>query len=308
MVVIENVCRANAIFPARNNALMKNIPIRHITANQNEPDFYASFSIRDIKDLLAGREMNQELHRHDFFFVLVLKKGRGDHAIDFIPYKICDHSVFFMRPGQVHALTLKAESRGYLMEFKNDFYFPHDKTSLHTLRKASITNFYQPDTNGFKKILVLLDSIFQEYTNQRERYQEVVTANLNIFFIELLRLQQHSNSASKNANTYAHDRLEEFYALLEKHVAKHKQVSHYAGMLNVSPYQLNAMTKETRGKTCSELIEEYIMLESKRYLLATASQVTQIAYHLGYEDVSYFIRFFKKHTGYSPEAFRKNFR
>ncbi|HEX8279287.1 MAG TPA: helix-turn-helix domain-containing protein [Segetibacter sp.] len=36
--------------------------------------------------------------------------------------------------------------------------------------------------------------------------------------------------------------------------------------------------------------------------------MNQIADHLGYEDVSYFIRFFKKHTGYSPEAFRYNYR
>jgi AraC-like DNA-binding protein len=77
-------------------------------------------------------------------------------------------------------------------------------------------------------------------------------------------------------------------------------------MLNLSSYQLNAIVRATLGKTCSELIIEYILLESKRYLLATSHQVTQIAYHLGYEDVSYFIRFFKKHTGYSPEAFRNN--
>jgi AraC-like DNA-binding protein len=79
-------------------------------------------------------------------------------------------------------------------------------------------------------------------------------------------------------------------------------------MLNLSNYQLNAITKTTLGKTCSEVIDEYIILESKRNLLATSNQVTQIAFHLGYEDVSYFIRFFKKHTGYSPEAFRNNFR
>ncbi|HRW99910.1 MAG TPA: AraC family transcriptional regulator [Cyclobacteriaceae bacterium] len=51
-----------------------------------------------------------------------------------------------------------------------------------------------------------------------------------------------------------------------------------------------------------------MLLEAKRYLLATSNQVNQIAFQLGYEDVSYFIRFFKKLTGNTPEAFRKNFR
>jgi AraC-like DNA-binding protein len=95
---------------------------------------------------------------------------------------------------------------------------------------------------------------------------------------------------------------------MEAHISKLKQVSQYAEMLHLSSYQLNAITKSMLGKTCSAMIDEHIILESKRYLLATSGQVNQIAYQLGYEDVSYFIRFFKKHTGYSPEAFRKNFR
>lgn len=78
--------------------------------------------------------------------------------------------------------------------------------------------------------------------------------------------------------------------------------------MNLSPYQLNEITKATIGKTASELINEHIILEAKRYLLATPNQIKDIADHLGYEDVSYFIRFFKKHTGYSPEAFRHNLR
>lgn len=56
------------------------------------------------------------------------------------------------------------------------------------------------------------------------------------------------------------------------------------------------------------MINEQIVLEAKRYLLATPNQVKEVANHLGYEDVSYFVRFFKKHTGHTPEAFRKNFK
>jgi len=56
------------------------------------------------------------------------------------------------------------------------------------------------------------------------------------------------------------------------------------------------------------VITDHIILEAKRQLLATTSQINQIAGGLGYEDVSYFIRFFKKHTGHSPEAFRQKFK
>ena len=52
----------------------------------------------------------------------MLQQGTGNHEIDFIPYKVSDNAVFFMRPGQVHQLTLKAGSLGYLMQFKADYY------------------------------------------------------------------------------------------------------------------------------------------------------------------------------------------
>jgi AraC family transcriptional activator of pobA len=45
----------------------------------------------------------------------------------------------------------------------------------------------------------------------------------------------------------------------------------------------------------------------KRCLLATSNQVNQTAYRLGYDDVSYFTRFFKKQSGYSPDAFRQRY-
>jgi AraC family transcriptional activator of pobA len=285
---------------------MKNIPVRHITKTSEGENIAASFNIRDVRDVLKGKDMTQELHRHDFFYVLVLKKGAGTHAIDFTSYKIADHTVFFIRPGQVHQLTLKAGSTGYLMAFNSDFYYTHDLASNQLLRKAGTINLYQLDSAGIKKVLSIVNYIWDEYTSQQEGYQEVIKANLGILFIELVR--QNTHTVSGKSDSYAAQRLDDFTALLEEHIYTHKQVSQYADMLNLSSYQLNAITKDTLGKTGSEVITEYIILESKRYLLATSSQVNQIAYQLGYEDVSYFIRFFKKHTGYSPEAFRANFK
>jgi AraC-like DNA-binding protein len=283
---------------------MDGIPIRHITTAQKAQDA-GSFSIRDLTSLLARKHMIQPLHRHDFFYVLALEKGSGMHEIDFTPYTICDNSIFFMRPGQVHQLLLKEESTGYLMQFKNDFYFPNDKASKQLLHKAGKNNHYELTNNTFQKLLGILTHIAQEYTGKQEGYWEVIKANLLVLFIELVR--QNSESTSRNVNLYLQERLEELSALLEVHVYNHKQVSEYAAMMNLSSYQLNAITKKTLGKTCSQLINEYILLEAKRYLLATSEQVNQIADHLGYEDVSYFIRFFKKNTGHSPEAFRYNF-
>jgi AraC-like DNA-binding protein len=281
---------------------MENIPVRKIQAPSKEPPLSENFSIRNIRDLLTGGDMIQELHRHDFFYILALGQASGDHEIDFNLYPVCDNSIFIMRPGQVHKLTLKAGSTGYLLQFKPGLLYPPDKTSDHLLRKASKINLHQPDTKQCKMLLSILQYISREYSNKEEGYQAAIKAHLDIFFIELIRMQ--NKGIPDIVKTYHQERLEEFSALLEIHIINHKQVAHYADLLHLSAYQLNAITRTTLGKTCSEVINEYIILESKRYLLATSNQVKEIAWHLGYEDVSYFIRFFKKHTGYSPDAFR----
>lgn len=283
---------------------MKNVPIRKIKTPAWEINVSRSFSIRRVEDVLAGKDMFHALHRHDFFFVLALEKGSGKHEIDFQEYSVENHSIFLLRPGQVHQLELKADNTGFLMEFDTTFYQPDNNLSRQRWRRAANANFCKPEAAKFEKMLSILSNIFQEFAARQDGYTEAIKANLEIFFIEFLRQSQNPGQ-SKNGSSYAQARLDDFMALLETRLADLKQVSQYAALLNLSPYQLNTITKTTVGKPASELINEQILLEAKRYLMATANQVKDIADHLGYEDVSYFIRFFKKHTGHSPDAFRK---
>ncbi len=286
---------------------MKDIPIRKINTHRNEPVVTGKFNIRAIADILDGKDLVHDLHRHDFFFILAMQNGIGNHEIDFTDYEIQNNSIFILRPGQVHQLKLKAGSTGFLAEFDSGFYNPKDKLANQRLIKAGNKNFCAFEAERFKKLQDVLAYIFNEYTLKQEGYIEVIKANLDIFFIEFIRQSSNPQGNTKSSNTYAQERFEEFMELISTHITTHKQVSQYADLLSLSTYQLNSITKATVGKPASELINEQIILEAKRYLLATPNQVKDIADHLGYEDISYFIRFFKKHTGYSPEAFRKNF-
>jgi len=287
---------------------MTTIPIRHIGPDFAGPGFSGSFKIRDLATLLSGKDMIQELHRHSFFYILVLEKGAGEHNIDFVPYKIHDRSVFVMRPGQVHRLVLKRGSKGFLVEFTKDFYAPLEKEASNVLRRVSSKNFCSPDTARFKKIWSVVAAIFEEYNSKQDRYREVIRAGLDIFFIQLLRQSKRPKQVSKQNTEYRQGILEHFQELIEQHLSEQKPVTFYTEQLHLSTYQLNAITKAMLGKTSSALIDDQIILEAKRSLLATSDQVNQIAWQLGYEDPAYFIRFFKKHTGLTPEAFRVKFK
>jgi AraC-like DNA-binding protein len=274
---------------------MENIPIRHISATVKEPEFSGSFHIRKVEHLLSGKKMVQELHRHSFFFVLVLSEAAGEHNIDFTPYPVGNNCVFFTRPGQVHQLSLANGSTGYMMAFQKEFYSP--------LARSAGKNYFLFEPDQLKKLLTLLNIIFQEYSEKQERYHEVIRSVLDVFFVQLLR----QGSVGRHAD-YTQERLDELLALIELEGLQHRQVAYYADKMHLSAWQLNAITKASVGKTCSELVTDFVLLEAKRRLLATSGQINQIAGQLGFEDVSYFIRFFRKHTGYSPEAFRNKLR
>jgi AraC-like DNA-binding protein len=287
---------------------MKKIPIRQLTAAQQGIPVAGQFKIRRVEDILQGKDLFHELHRHNFFFILVLQDGSGKHEIDFTDYKVQDNTVFFLRPGQVHQLELKAGSTGYLVEFDSQFYSPKEQASGQRLRTAGHKNFCRMEVSRFNKLQAILSSMFQEQTNKEEGYREVIKSSLDIFLIVLMRQSSNPKRQPTITNSYIQERFEEFLELLDKHITTHKQVSQYTDLMSLSAYQLNDITRSAVDKTASALINDHIILEAKRYLLATPNQVKDIADQLGYEDYSYFIRFFKKHTGYSPEAFRHNFK
>ena len=284
---------------------MKNIPVRSIKPEQTKPPLPLSFRIRTIAEVLDGRDMNQDLHRHDFYFLLALRRGQGTHEIDFVSHPIENDTVFFMRPGQVHRLSLKAKSEGYLVEFGKDFLSQQGDNNL--IRKCVRDNYCKLAPADSEEVQNVLKTIHEEQRSQAEGFRRVIMASLSILFIKLVRAMEghHLRSAGKR---YAHNQLEEFMELLEAEFGEYKQASYYAARMSLSMFQLNSVTKSLAGKTAAQLIDDHILLEAKRYLLATTNQVSQIAYQLGYEDVSYFIRFFRKHTGSTPEAFRQNFR
>lgn len=286
---------------------MKTIPIRHIASTHRDQSDTGRFSIRDLRQLVNGKDLTHDLHKHDFFFVLFLQKGSGLHEIDFIQYPIHEYSIFILRPGQVHRLELKADASGFLMEFDQTF-LSMDNSRDRRWKKALSKNYCGIDTVKFIKLHAILANVFEEFTRKQEDYMEAIRANLDLFFIEHIRQKKNQDSVASNESVYTQERFEELARLLEMNICSMKAVYEYATLLNLSPYQLNAITRASVGKTASDLIKDQIILEAKRYLLATSRQVKDIAVYLGYEDISYFIRFFKKQTGQSPEAFRKNFK
>ncbi|WP_420225389.1 helix-turn-helix domain-containing protein [Pigmentiphaga litoralis] len=68
---------------------------------------------------------------------------------------------------------------------------------------------------------------------------------------------------------------------------------------------MNDAVKRATGKTAGQVIQQRVLLEAKRLLSLTDMGIAEVAYQLGYDDLAYFCRFFKRHTQTTPGDFRK---
>lgn len=111
--------------------------------------------------------------------------------------------------------------------------------------------------------------------------------------------------AERGATRSADDRLlDRFRALMEEEYRSGASVGAYAEKLGVTEDRLLAACRRRLGDTPKALIQRRLMAEAQRRLLYTSASVGEIGLELGFEDPAYFSRFFHRHAGRSPSAFR----
>ncbi|MDR1719432.1 MAG: helix-turn-helix transcriptional regulator [Dysgonamonadaceae bacterium] len=92
--------------------------------------------------------------------------------------------------------------------------------------------------------------------------------------------------------------------LLAKYIEKERSMEFYARSLNITPNHLNKSVKSVTGRTAVTLLNEIRIREAKMRLKYTNLTINEIAFQLGFDDQSYFSRFFKKAAGCSPMEYR----
>ena len=95
-----------------------------------------------------------------------------------------------------------------------------------------------------------------------------------------------------------------FRRMVEKEYHHLHTVQEYADRLNVAVRTLNKSVNECSGKSPLAFINERIILEAKRMAKYTNMMIKEIAASLGYDDPSYFVKLFKRQTGFLPSEFR----
>ena len=160
------------------------------------------------------------------------------------------------------------------------------------------TIFIEEETS---RSLTAILSIIQEEHSQNGDNLLLLRTLLKAFLLKLMASsKQQLISPDLNEK-----RVYQFLLLLENHYATEKKVDFYAEKLSLSAKRLNQILKQKLGKTINQILQERLLIEAKHLLFLGKDSIKEISFRLGFQDASYFSRFFKKMTTLSPEEFRE---
>lgn len=250
-------------------------------------------------------------HRHSFYHIVLFTGGKGTHSIDFCRYKVEAFQLYCMIPGQVHSWHFTGEMDGYVINFSDRFFHsfllnPQYLERFSFFSGVSNEGVIKIPSAARSKITALFESIVAAAATLRTVQD---TDKLKILLLHLFMLfeEDASTSPGKLVPQQKTMLLRNFRKLIEEHYKTIRLPRQYAELLYITPNHLNALCQDMVGKTAGELIRERVLLEAKRLLTNVNLTAAEIAYELDFQDNSYFSRFFRKYTGLTPEAFRKQF-
>jgi AraC family transcriptional regulator, transcriptional activator of pobA len=175
---------------------------------------------------------------------------------------------------------------------------PHFLSEM-TLFKSGICHVLPLSEDEIKSVAHLFQNL-KQYKNQPK-----IVAAQTLSLIEMVEFfrQKHQKQTASSL-TRAEILLNDFDVLLQKHYLEHKDVAFYAQKLNLTANHLSESIKTITGKSAKKRIEEALIFEAKSLLRQTNMSIKEITYWLGFEDDSYFVKFFKQSESMTPNAYR----
>lgn len=248
-------------------------------------------------------------HKHDFYEVLYLSKGSGFHIIDSNKYEIKPPCIFFLSPGQAHRLELSKDIDGFIFLFTAEFYLVNQTNKNKLLEFPfffSVSQNNPPllinnyNDNEFLRMLFIRGS---KETEKNEASSEIIHSILELLLLICDKLYPDDLTTVHKGKGWII--VKNFLKLIEENYQNNLSITEYAQKLAISPNHLTQMVRQITGKTSIELLQEKLIVETKRLLIHTNLTVSEISDRMSFDDQSYFTKYFKNKTGITPLQYRK---
>ena len=164
------------------------------------------------------------------------------------------------------------------------------------------------DTPVVTNIINGMFGLLKVYFDQSECtcISQLVLCQLKAFFIGFHEyLQRNPQYRPDEVKSYrVRELFNRFMMLLERDYKISRDVNYYAAQMNISSKYLTNIVSQVTGHTPKTIIDQYVILQLKMHLKRTTQSIKEMAWEFHFADVSFFCRYFKKHTGLTPQQIR----
>ncbi|MFD4600567.1 helix-turn-helix transcriptional regulator [Streptomyces sp. NPDC058464] len=248
-------------------------------------------------------------HRHEFYELVWAREGDCSHLIDDERRLQSANTLLLIGRRGVHQLERGQELSGAVVRFGDELL--HDEPAARSvvgtlLAGTGVMSAEVPDGDTAR-----VDAVVRTLAAEAGRSPEVHSVDIQRHLLMTLlswTARWHDRDTPHGQGQTDLQLSRRFGELLERDFARHRDVSHYARQLNVSPATLWRVLSRVTGRSTRALITERVMTEAARLLRFTDLTVGEIATRVGIDDRLYLSRAFKRQYGEPPLDYRQHTR
>ena len=258
--------------------------------------------------------------------ILICRRGKAMLNVNYKDWEMYEGAVITVFPNDVVELKVKSEER----RVKNSNAEVDDKASFEVeilkynaslLREASLQleqtvysslreDRCRQDTPVVTNIINSMFSLLKVYFNQSECtcISQLVLLQLKAFFVgfhEYLQRNPQFRPEDEVKSYRVRELFNRFMMLMERDYNQSRDVNYYANLMHITSKYLTNIVRQVTGHTPKTIIDQYVILQLKMQLQRTSQSIKEIAWEYHFTDVSFFCRYFKKHTGLTPQQVRE---
>lgn len=246
-------------------------------------------------------------YRVTFHHLIYISKGTCSLFIDFEQHLCQEGSLISIGKNQIYAFDRENRPAGTMLLFTPEFM---DSTSTSIRLPVETLGFNlcenSPIIHLDQSLKASCENIISELKRIKEdpHHDRIITQLL--FSTLILKLSREKQPyTTTNISESDRKRFQQFMSLIEQNYSSRKDASVFAVNMGVTYKTLNRICQSVTHKTPKQIIDSQTILEAKRRLVIGNSRISQLAYELGFEDSSNFVKYFKKHTTLTPNQFQK---
>lgn len=269
--------------------------------------------------------------------ILICRKGKAMLNVNYKDWELYEGAVITLFPNDVVELKVDGDCKSPQTEngdcrspetengdckspqTANSFQVEILKYNPSLLREASLQlertvysslceDRCRQDTPVVTNIINGMFGLLKVYFDQSECtcISQLVLCQLKAFFIGFHEyLQRNPQYRPDEVKSYrVRELFNRFMMLLESDYKISRDVNYYAEQMNISSKYLTNIVNQVTGHTPKTIIDQYVILQLKMHLKRTTQSIKEMAWEFHFADVSFFCRYFKKHTGLTPQQIR----